>query len=123
MAHSALLLALYTPPHPFPPPPAFPPPPPLPPPLPFLHLSPSFTLVICPPGLLIANKWLISETGFRDTTLLTLLHMVTCMAASGLLMGAGLVPTKSMRWEGGREGGWAMQGEEVGRWGVWALEG
>ncbi|PNW84266.1 hypothetical protein CHLRE_04g227450v5 [Chlamydomonas reinhardtii] len=47
-------------------------------------------------GLLIANKWLISETGFRDTTLLTLLHMVTCMAASGLLMGAGLVPTKSM---------------------------
>ncbi|KAG2427425.1 hypothetical protein HXX76_012361 [Chlamydomonas incerta] len=47
-------------------------------------------------GLLIANKWLISETGFRDTTLLTLLHMVTCMFASGALMGAGLVPTKSM---------------------------
>ncbi|KAG2452203.1 hypothetical protein HYH02_003234 [Chlamydomonas schloesseri] len=59
-----------------------------------------FALVIAWYGvniaLLIANKWLISETGFRDTTLLTLLHMVTCMLASGALMGAGLVPAKSM---------------------------
>ncbi|EFJ50141.1 plastidic phosphate translocator, partial [Volvox carteri f. nagariensis] len=45
-------------------------------------------------GLIISNKWLISETGFHSTSLLALLHMMSSCAASNTLLALGLVPRK-----------------------------
>ncbi|KXZ49347.1 hypothetical protein GPECTOR_22g941 [Gonium pectorale] len=54
-------------------------------------------------GLMLSNKWLISETGFHSSTVLTLLHMVTSTAASGVMVVAGWVPykplTRALAWK------------------------
>ncbi|GIL61295.1 hypothetical protein Vafri_15689 [Volvox africanus] len=47
-------------------------------------------------GLIISNKWLISETGFHSTSMLTLLHMLSSCAASNTLLALGVVPRKQV---------------------------
>ncbi|KAG2500678.1 hypothetical protein HYH03_001444 [Edaphochlamys debaryana] len=47
-------------------------------------------------ALVIANKWLISTTGFKSTNLLTLFHMITSTLASGALVAGGVVPWKPL---------------------------
>ncbi len=47
-------------------------------------------------ALLLANKWLISLTGFNATNTLTLFHMLTSAAASYALVHAGFYPAKPL---------------------------
>ncbi|GLC35531.1 hypothetical protein PLESTB_000197500 [Pleodorina starrii] len=45
-------------------------------------------------SLIISNKWLISETGFHSTSLLTLLHMLSSCMASNMALALGLCPPR-----------------------------
>ncbi|GFR47445.1 hypothetical protein Agub_g9168 [Astrephomene gubernaculifera] len=60
-------------------------------------LPPSHPPLTLPTALIICNKWLISETGFHSTSLLTLTHMASSAAGSWLLLAAGVVPREQRR--------------------------